>query len=88
MALTDAKLRSLKGSGRAQKLGDAGGLFVLVTPGGSRLWRLAYRFGGKQKLLALGKYPDVSLGDARLARELAKKQLEEGVDRKRPLADS
>jgi len=80
MPLTDAKLRSLRGSGAAQKIADAGGLFVLVTPGGSRLWRLAYRYGGKQKLLALGKYPDVSLGDARLARELAKKQLEEGID--------
>ena len=47
-------------------------LHVLVTANGSRLWRLAYRFGGKQKLLALGKYPGVSLGDARLARELAR----------------
>jgi hypothetical protein len=51
-----------------------------VTPGGSWLWRLAYRFEGRQKLLARGKYPDVSLGDARLARELARKQLDDGID--------
>lgn len=80
MALTDAKLRSLKPAEKPQKIADGGGLHVLVTPGGSRLWRLAYRFGGKQKLLALGKYPDVSLADARLARELARKQLEDGED--------
>jgi len=80
MPLTDAKLRSLKPAEKPQKLSDGGGLHVLVTPGGSRLWRLAYRFGGKQKLLALGKYPDVSLADARLAREIARKQLDEGED--------
>src|SRR5262249_34562752 len=53
---------------------------VVVTPGGSRLWRLAYRFERKQKLLALGKYPDVSLGAARLAREEARKLLDDGID--------
>jgi integrase len=80
MPLTDAKLRSLKPAGKPQKIADSGGLHILVTPGGSRLWRLAYRFGGKQKLLALGKYPDVSLANARLAREVARKQLEDGQD--------
>ena len=53
---------------------------MVVTPGGSRLWRLAYRFGGKQKLLALGKYPDVKLGDARLERERARQLLDDGID--------
>jgi integrase len=80
MPLTDAKLRTLKAGDKPQKIADGGGLHVLVTPGGARLWRLAYRFGGKQKLLALGKYPEVSLADARLARELARKQLEDGAD--------
>lgn len=80
MALTDAKLRNLKGAAKAQKIADGGGLHVLVTPGGSRLWRLAYRFEGKQKLLALGKYPGISLGAARLAREEARKQLDDGID--------
>jgi integrase len=80
MPLTDAKLRTLKATGKPQKISDGGGLHILVTANGSRLWRLAYRFGGKQKLLALGKYPDVSLVDARLARELARKRLEDGDD--------
>jgi integrase len=51
-----------------------------VQPGGARLWRLAYRFGGKQKLLALGVYPKVSLARARQAREDAKRLLAEGAD--------
>lgn len=80
MPLTDAKLRALKGSAKTQKVSDGGGLHVVVTPGGSRLWRLAYRFGGKQKLLALGKYPDVKLGDARLERERARQLLDDGID--------
>ncbi|HET6972020.1 MAG TPA: integrase arm-type DNA-binding domain-containing protein, partial [Phenylobacterium sp.] len=80
MPLTDAKLRSLKAGDKVQKISDGGGLHVVVTTGGSRLWRLAYRYQAKQKLLALGKYPDVSLSDARLAREQARKLLEDGVD--------
>ena len=80
MALTDAKLRSLRGGEKAQKISDAGGLHILVTTGGARLWRLAYRFDGKQKLLALGKYPEISLAAARLAREVARKQLEDCAD--------
>ncbi len=80
MPLTDAKLRGLKATGKTQKIADGGGLHVLVTPKGSRLWRLAYRFDRKQKLLALGSYPDVSLGDARLAREKARKLLDDGTD--------
>jgi hypothetical protein len=78
--MTNAKLRSLKGAERRQKLSDSGGLHVLVTPAGARLWRLAYRDQGKQKLLALGRYPDVSLADARLAREQARRLLADGID--------
>jgi hypothetical protein len=51
-----------------------------VTPGGSRLWQLAYRFKGKQRVLARGKYPDVSPGDAQLARRLARKHLDDGIE--------
>lgn len=80
MKLTDAKLRSLKASDSTRKVSDGGGLHVVVTTEGSRLWRLAYRFQGKQKLLALGKYPDVSLGEARLARERARQLLAAGED--------
>ena len=68
MPLSDVKLRSLKGGEKPLKFSDGGGLHVLVTPAGARLWRLAYGYDGKQKLLALGKYPDVSLTAARNAR--------------------
>lgn len=63
--LSDAKLRTLKPRTRPYKVSDAEGLFILVNPNGSRLWRWSYRYDGKQKTLALGKYPDVSLADAR-----------------------
>ncbi|HEY9723527.1 MAG TPA: integrase arm-type DNA-binding domain-containing protein [Oscillatoriaceae cyanobacterium] len=62
------------------KLSDGEGLHLLVQPNGSRLWRLAYRFGGKQKTLALGSYPDVSLAEARGGRRKAKAMLRQGDD--------
>ncbi|TAJ71014.1 MAG: DUF4102 domain-containing protein [Phenylobacterium sp.] len=80
MSLSDAKLRTLKSESKPRKVADRDGLFVLVNPNGSRLWRLAYRFGGKQKLLALGSYPTVSLRDARKATEAARDLLAEGID--------
>jgi integrase len=80
MPLTDAKLRALKGKDATFKLADAEGLYVQVSPCGSRLWRLAYRFNGKQKSLALGRYPDVSLLEARRARDTAKDLLRGGTD--------
>lgn len=80
MPLSDAQLRSLKPATLPSKLSDGGGLHVLVTPQGSKLWRIAYRFEGKQKLLALGAYPAVTLGDARLRREDAKRLLAKGLD--------
>jgi integrase len=80
MPLTDAKLRTLKPAAKPYKLSDSEGLHILVTTTGSMLWRFAYRFGGKQKLLALGSYPFVKLADAREARFEAKKLLKEGKD--------
>ncbi len=80
LALSDVKLRSLKGIGKTQKLSDGAGLHIVVTPKGSRLWRLAYRYQGKQKLLALGQYPLVSLSDARVATESARQLLRSGED--------
>ncbi len=80
MPLSDAQIRSLKPAIRPAKFSDGGGLHVLVTPQGSRLWRLAYRFAGKQKLLALGAYPAVTLGDARTLRDDAKRLLAKGLD--------
>ena len=80
MPLTNAKLRALKAGDRPFKVSDAEGLFILVNPSGSKLWRLAYRYKGKHKLLAFGVYPDVSLRDARRRREAAKEMLEDGRD--------
>lgn len=78
--LTDLAIKSLKPAAKPQKRSDSGGLFILVQPNGARLWRLAYRFGGKQKLLALGIYPETSLAEARKRREEAKQLLRVGVD--------
>lgn len=80
MPLTNAKLRALRARDRPFKVSDAEGLFILVNPSGSKLWRLAYRYKGKHKLLAFGAYPDVSLRDARKLREAAKEVLEDGRD--------
>lgn len=80
MKLTDAKLRSLKATGKTQKFSDEGGLYLHLSPSGGKLWRLAYRFGGKQKTLALGQYPAVSLVEARKRREEARELLARGID--------
>jgi hypothetical protein len=71
-AKTDTKLRALKPSGKIQKLSDCDGLYIHVSPAGGKLWRLFYRFDGKQKTLALGKYPEVSLAEARKRRDEAR----------------
>jgi integrase len=65
---------------RPYKLADGGGLHVLVQPTGSKLWRMKYRFGGKEKLLSFGKYPEVSMASARAMRDAAKALLAEGKD--------
>jgi integrase len=75
--LTDTKVRQQKSAG---KISDGGGLFLMVTPSGSKLWRQSYRFGGKQKTLAHGAYPQISLQEARARREAAKTLLREGRD--------
>lgn len=80
MALTDVAIRALKSGDSVTKLSDGGGLQLWVTPAGGKLWRLAYRFGGKQKKLSIGTYPDVSLAAAREQREDAKRLLASGVD--------
>ena len=78
--LTDTKIRNAKPGQRPIKLSDAGGLHLLITPRGSKLWRAAYRFGGKQKTLAIGIYPAVSLKAAREQRDEAKRLLAQGID--------
>jgi integrase len=78
--LTDAKVRTAKPTEKPQKLFDGGGLFLLVTPTGGKLWRLKYRFGGTEKSLSLGIYPQTSLVEARQKRDQASILLAKGVD--------
>jgi len=80
MALTELEVRNAKAAEKPFKLFDGGRLFLLVTPNGSKFWRLAYRFGGKEKTLALGVYPQVALAKARLKRHEAKELLAAGID--------
>jgi len=80
MPLTDTAIKNTKPGDKPIKLFDGGGLFLLVTPAGQRYWRLKYRVLGKEKLLAIGVYPDVGLKDARSKRDAARKLLANGVD--------
>jgi integrase len=80
MPLTDTAIRNIKPKAKPQKLFDGGGLFLLVTLAGQRYWRLKYRVAGKEKLLALGVYPDVSLAAARKKRDEAREALAAGTD--------
>ena len=80
MALNDTFIRSVKADAKARKYSDAAGLFLFVPTNGSKLWRQAYSFGGKQRVLAHGQYPAVSLADARRARDGAKALLAQGID--------
>ena len=79
-ALTDTALRSAKPRAESYKMFDGGGLFVLVKPNGSMLWRYKFKLGGREKLLTLGQYPGVKLADARKAHQDAKIKLQAGVD--------
>lgn len=80
MALTDTKVRTVKPKEKPFKIADGKGLFLVVQPNGSKYWRFRYRFADKEKLLALGIYPDVTLADARRKRDEARKQLADAID--------
>lgn len=80
MKLSDAAVRNAKANGKVQKFSDGRGLYLHVTATGSKLWRMAYRFEGKQKLLSFGAYPAVSLKDARHRRDEARELLAKGID--------
>lgn len=80
MPLSDAKLRALKPRETQYKVADYDALYVLVTPKGSLLWRMGYRFGGKEKTLSFGKYPVVTLAEARRLRDDARRTLGQGQD--------
>lgn len=78
--LSDTAIRKAKPGDKPQKMHDAQGLYLLLTPAGGKLWRYDYRWQGKRKTLALGRYPQLSLAAARQAREQARQQLEAGAD--------
>ncbi|SFK45833.1 Integrase [Methylocapsa palsarum] len=80
MALTDIAIRNAKPREKEYKLAVSGGLYLLVTPAGGRLWRLKYRADGVERKLAIGKYPAVTLADARKARDAARANASAGND--------
>jgi hypothetical protein len=84
MGLTIKEIDSAKPSGKSYKLADSGGLCLLIAPSGAKLWRWRYRFDGKEKMMALGEYPLVTLNEARERHFTARKTLAAGID---PMAE-
>ncbi len=80
MKLTDTAVRNAKPAAKPVRMADGSGMYLEVSPAGGKLWRLKYRFGGIEKRLALGAYPDTGLKDARSKRDAARKLLAAGVD--------
>lgn len=80
MPLTDTLVRKAKPSEGPRRLFDGGGLYIEISPAGGKLWRLKYRFSGKEKRLALGIYPDVSLAESRKRRDAARELLAREID--------
>ncbi|MEO5326877.1 MAG: integrase arm-type DNA-binding domain-containing protein [Magnetococcus sp. THC-1_WYH] len=80
MPLTDTSIKQAKPKEKPFRLSDSGGLYLEVAPSGGKLWRLKFRFGGKEKRLAFGVYPEVSLKQARERRDDARRLLAEGID--------
>jgi integrase len=78
--LTDTQVRKVKSREKSFKLADGKGLFLVVQPNGSKYWRFRYQFGDKEKLLALGVYPEVTLAGARKKRDEARQMLAEDID--------
>jgi hypothetical protein len=76
--LTDVAIRNAKPGPKPKKLGDTGGLFLLVTPRGAKLWRMKFRHAGREGKLSFGAYPDVSLKAARALRDAAREQIAKG----------
>ena len=80
IALSDTEIRKIKPAEKRQRLFDGGGMYLEVAPTGGKLWRLKFRFDGKEKLLSLGSYPDTGLKEARKRRGEARQLLAEGTD--------
>jgi integrase len=80
MALTDTAIRNAKPKDKPYKVTDSQGLYLLVNPRGSKLWRVKYRMNGVERKLALGPYPEITLAEARSARDAARRQLAHAID--------
>jgi hypothetical protein len=80
MGLTDTAIKTAKAKDKAYTMIDGGGMYLLVTPSGGKLWRWKYRYAGKEKLMAIGKYPEVSLSLARTKHLEGRKLLAGGID--------
>lgn len=80
MPLKDMEIRAFKPATKDQKIFDGGGLYLLIKSSGSKLWQMKIRVDGKEKKLSFGKYPTVTLKDARAKRDEAKRQLSQGID--------
>ncbi|PTQ12660.1 integrase [Sphingomonas oleivorans] len=80
MALTDTAIRNARPKAKPYKVADSQGLYLLVNPRGSKLWRVKYRIDGVERKLALGSYPEITLAEARTARDAARRQLAHAVD--------
>ncbi len=80
MPLTDIQIRNAKADGKPRKLTDASGLYLYLSAAGGKSWRLDYNFFGRRKTLTLGSYPSLTLAEARIQRDEAKRKLAEGLD--------
>ncbi len=80
MPLTDIQVSKCKSKDKQFTLFDGGGLFLLISPSGGKLWRFKYRFDGKEKLISFGAYPDISLAEARERRKDARNKIANGID--------
>jgi hypothetical protein len=78
--LTVTEVRNIKPTTKPIKLSDGGGLYLHITPSGSKYWRYDYRYGGKRKTIAFGVHPDVTLKQARVRHFEARSQLDQGID--------
>jgi hypothetical protein len=84
VGLTIKEIDNSKPIGKPYKLADGRGLCLLITPSGAKLWRWRYRFDRKEKMMAVGEYPLVTLKEARERHLMARKRLAAGID---PMAD-
>ena len=78
--LTDTAIRKAKPKDKPYKVSDSQGLYLLVNPRGSKLWRVKYRINGVERKLAIGSYPEITLAEARSARDAARRQLAHSID--------